>query len=219
LSRTDYCTRREGAVAVVDAETEEVLHVVDPLLPGEQLHSLAVSPTRAEAYFGSNRGTFVVWDTEKWKIKRTIRLEPLDGDGAPTSAMIELGGIRALGAVGDLVIGSRGHSNGRFTCFLYHADTGVMDGPQSHPLGKVFGIFSWRHRQSLLLYINGALYEMNGQGETRLVYPEVLPGFGTVEGPDGRLYISDGLNIHGETDPAIRRPITAPLLARGLERV
>ena len=66
---------------MVDADTEKVLHIEDPLLPGEQLRSLAASPTRGEAYIGTNRATFIVWDTEAMKIKRDIRFQPRAGDG------------------------------------------------------------------------------------------------------------------------------------------
>ena len=85
--------------------------------------------------------------------------------------------------------------------FAYHADTGVMDLPAAHPNGKVFGIFQWRRRPSLLLRINGSLYEFDAASKTTQLYPEPLPGFDTKEGPEGQLYISDGINIHGELNP------------------
>ncbi|MCG3146667.1 MAG: hypothetical protein PCFJNLEI_00101 [Verrucomicrobiae bacterium] len=196
ISRADYCTRREGVLAAVNAVTEQVLHIEDPLVAGEQPWSLAASPTRREIYIGTNRATFVVWDTEAMKIKRTIRIPPRPGDGAMTSAMCEVGTIRFLGAVGDLVVGNI--FGGGFEMFTYHADTGVLDLPVAHPQGRVFGIFPAPRRQALLLRINGALYEFDGT--TRLLYPEPLPGFETIEGPNGRLYIADKLSIYAETN-------------------
>ena len=196
ISRADYCTRREGVLVAVEAETEKVLHIEDPLVPGEQPWGLAVSPTRPEIYIGTNLGTFIVWDTEKMKIKRTIRLTPREGDGQMTSAMSETGTLKFMAAVGDLVVGNR--FGGIFDLFVYHADTGVMDEPAPHPRGKVFGVFQLHHKPAVLLFILGALYEFDAAGKTTLAYPEPLPGFATKEGPDGRLYISDGLSIFGE---------------------
>ena len=152
---------------------------------------------------GTNRGKFVVWDTVAMKIKRTIQFAPRNGDGQMTSAMCETGSIRFLGTVGDLVVGNL--FGGNFEMFVYHADTGVMDLPQLHPHGKLFGIFPWRRRQSLLLYMNGVLYEFDSTGKTQVVYSESLMNFDLKEGPDGRLYISDRLNIYGETQPAYER--------------
>ncbi len=203
ISRADYCTRREGVLAIIDCETEKVLHIEDPLVKGEQLWGLAVSPTRNEAYIGTNRGTFVVWDTEAMKIKRTIKLEPRPGDGQMTSAMSEIGTLKFIGAVGDLVIGNL--FGGAYEVYVYHADTGVMDLPKPHPLGKVFGIFQWQKRKSVLLYILGGLYEFDSTGQTKTVYEPTLPGFSTKEGPDGRLYLQAGLAIHEEIDPAWKR--------------
>jgi len=199
ISRADYCTRREGVLVAVDAESEKVLHIEDPLVAGEQLWSLAASPNRREVYIGTNRAKFIVWDTEAMKIKRTIQLPQRPGDGVMTSAMCEIGTIRFMGTIGDLVVGNI--FGGGFEMFVYHADTGVMDLPAAHPKGKVFAMFQWRRRPTLLLFINGALYEFDAAGQTTQLYPEPLPGFDTKEGPDGRLYISDGINIHGELNP------------------
>lgn len=198
ISRTDYCTRREGALVAVDAESEKVLHIEDPLVPGEQLWSLAASPTRREVYIGTNRATFVVWDTAAMKIKRTIRIPQRPVDGVMTSAMCEIGTIRFLGAIGDLVVGNI--FGGNFEMFVYHADTGVMDMPAARPEGKLFGIFESKRRQALLLRFNGSLYTFDATGKTTLAYPEPLPGFHTIEGPDGRLYIGDKLSIYEESD-------------------
>ncbi|MHB9131838.1 MAG: NHL repeat-containing protein [Armatimonadota bacterium] len=204
ISCADYCTRREGAMVIVDAETEEVLKIVDPLLPGEQLFTLAISSTYPEVYIGTSEGSFVVWDTEKWEIKKIIRFSPRDErDGEMTSAEIKIGGTRFMAAAGNRVMGNR--FGGEFDAFTYHADTGEMEGPAPHPLGKLFGVWSWRRRDSLLLYINGNLYESTEDGQIRLLYPEPLPGFAVREGTDGRLYISDGMSIFRERKPHIER--------------
>ncbi|HOF87573.1 MAG TPA: hypothetical protein PLZ36_05640, partial [Armatimonadota bacterium] len=175
ISRADYCTRREGAMVIVDGETDEVLKIVDPILPGEQFFALAASPTRPEVYIGGSDGSFVVWDTEEWEITRVEKFPPRDErDGEPTSAEINVGGIRFLAAAGNYVVGNR-FGNG-FPMFVYRADAGVMEGPAPHPLGHVFGIWRWAARDRVLLFINGALYAYDG-AHTALLYPEPLPGF------------------------------------------
>ena len=109
------------------------------------------------------------------KIKRVIRFKPREGDGKMTSAMCEIGTIRFMGATGgDRVVGNL--FGGNFEMFVYHADSGVMDLPTSNPRGKLFGIFPWQCRQSLLLYMNGALYEFDAAGKTTAVYPEPFRG-------------------------------------------
>ncbi|OPZ84598.1 MAG: hypothetical protein BWY76_01776 [bacterium ADurb.Bin429] len=203
ISRADYCTRREGAMVIVDGDTDEVLKIVDPILPGEQFFSLAASPSRPEVYLGGSDGSFVVWDTEKWEITRVVKFPPRDErDGEPTSAEIKIGGIRFMAAAGNYVVGNRFGSG--FPLFVFRADTGEMEGPAPHPLGNVFGIWRWAARDSIILFINGALYEYDG-AETTLLYPEPLPGFTVRENPAGRLFISDGMTIFAEREPAVER--------------
>ncbi|MHB9023031.1 MAG: NHL repeat-containing protein [Armatimonadota bacterium] len=204
INCADYCTRREGAMVIVDAATDEVLKIVDPLVPGEQLFSMAVSQTRPEVYVGTSEGTFVVWDTERWTITRQVTFPPRNAtDGEMTSAMIKRGGRRFLGCGGDRVMGNRFGDD--FDLFTYHADTGEIDGPAPSPLGKTFGIWSWQARRSILLFNNGRLFECDPDGTTRLLYDEPLPGFAVREDPDGRLYISDGMTIFAEREPMIEK--------------
>jgi hypothetical protein len=202
ISTADYCTRREGAMVIVDAETEEVLKIVDPLLPGEQPFALAISPHRPEVYVGTSEGSFVVWNTRTWEIARRFVLPPRDAqDGTPTGAEIKLGGIRFLAAAGNRVMGNRFGSG--FEAFTYHADTGELEPAAPHPLGKVFGLWRWDARDSLLLYINGSLYESREDGTTVLLYNEPLPGFYLREAPGGRLFLSDRMDIFAECTPMV----------------
>ena len=83
--------------------------------------------------------------------------------------MCEIGTIRFLGAIGDLVVGNI--FGGEFEMFVYHADTGMMDLPAARPEGKLFGIFSSERRQALLLRFNGSLYTFDAAGKT------IVPGF------------------------------------------
>lgn len=198
VSRSDYCTRREGALVMVDAETEDVLTVVDPLVPGEQLWAIAASPTRPELYIGTGLGTFVVWNTRTRSIVRSFKFPFPETERVMTSSMIHIGGIRFMAAAGDLVIGNEWGSMNYFT---YHADSGEMENPRPHPDGRVVGVYRWNARDSFVLYMDDKLVEMAADGSTRALYTGGLPGAYVKEGPDGRLYLSDSISIFGETAP------------------
>ncbi|MFZ4397150.1 MAG: hypothetical protein ACOYOU_16165, partial [Kiritimatiellia bacterium] len=195
ISRTDYCTRREGALVVVDAETEEVLKIVDPLVPGEQLWTIAASPTRTELYIGTGLGTFVVWNTQTRTIVRSFKFPFPAEKRVMTSSMIHIGGIRFTAAAGDLVVGNEW---GTMNYFVYHADTGEMELPHPHPDGRVVGVYRWNARDSFILYMDDKLVEMTATGSMRPLYTGGLPGAQVKEGPDGRLYLSDRMHIYGE---------------------
>jgi hypothetical protein len=202
ISRSDYCTRREGALVEVDTEREEITAITDPMVPGEQLWALACSPTRPELYLATGLRTFLVWDRRARRIVYQTRFPQREGEGQPTSAEIHTGGIRFMAAAGDLVIGNHW---GRMDLFFFDARTRTMRYHQPFPAGKVWGIYRWPQRDSFLFVTSDGIYEFTPREEARQLYPQPLPGFYLRVGPDGRLYLSDLVRIYGETAPAIHR--------------
>ncbi len=204
-SCSDYCKRTEGALFIVNAETEQVEEIIDPLIPGEQLWPLAVLSHRNELYAGTSEGTFVVFDTQTRKIKKTHKFADRPGveDGKMTSAMIKIGGIRYMEAIGDLVVGNR--FGGLYPMWVYNAATGEMQEPIDHPLGRLFGMWKWKKRDSMVLRLNGSLYEMTKDRKISLLYPEPFAGFGMSEDSQGRLYIGDATTVYRESKPWVER--------------
>ncbi len=204
-SCSDYCKRTEGALYIINGETEEVEQVIDPLIPGEQLWPLAVLSHRNELYGGTSEGTFVVFDTKTRKIKKTHKFAPRPGveDGKMTSAMIKIGGIRYMEAVGDLVVGNR--FGGMFPMWVYNAATGEMQEPFEHPQGRLFGMWKWNKRGSMILRLNGSLYEMTADQKVSLLYPEPFPGFMMSQDSQGRLYVGDATTVYVEKEPWVGR--------------
>jgi hypothetical protein len=204
-SCSDYCQRTEGALFIVNGETEVVEEIIDPLIPGEQLWPLAVLSHRNELYGGTSEGTFVVFDTKTRKVKKTHKFAPRPGveDGKMTSAMIKIGGIRYMDTVGDLVVGNR--FGGMYPTWVYNAATGEMQEPIDHPLGRLFGMWKWKKRGTLVLRLNGSLYEMTADRKITLLYPEPFAGFGMSEDSQGRLYIGDATTVYREVKPWVER--------------
>lgn len=198
ISRSDYCQRNDGAIIAVDAASGEILQHADPLLEGDPLWSLAISPTRREVYVGTDFSRFLVLDADTLAVKESYQLPARPNDGTPTTAMIRIGGVRFLGATGDLVVGNKW---GTMEYFVYNARTRTLSDLITSPYGRVCGVFDWQARGSLLLYVSEGLYEMTADGVIALRYPAPLPGYNFNTGPDGRIYISDGHCIFAETHP------------------
>lgn len=198
ISRSDYCTRREGALVEVDTETDEVLAIVDPLIPGEQLWTLAASPTRPELYIGTGLGTFVVWNTQTRSIVRQFKFPFPEEERVMTSSEIHIGGIRYTAVVGDWVVGNEW---GTMRMFTYHADTGAMAYPARRPEGRVVGVYAWEARDSFVLFMDGKLMELRADGKLYALYEGPLPGGYVKIGSDGRIYLSDRVSIYGEAEP------------------
>jgi hypothetical protein len=204
-SCSDYCPRTEGALFVINGETEVVEEIIDPLIPGEQVWPVALNCKRGELYAGTSEGTFVVIDTKTRKIKKKHKFAPRPGvnDGEMTSAMIKIGGIRYMDAAGDLVVGNR--FGGMYPMWIYNAATGEMQEPVDHPLGRLFYVMAWKKRGSLVLRMNGSLYEMTQDGKMTLMYEQPFDGVLMSEDSDGRLYIGGATTVYVEAKPWVER--------------